>query len=234
MKIYAHRGASYDFPEMTMAAYENAINQGADGLECDLRLSKDLVPVLWHDATMDRCAKTAAVISESTYDQIRKIYPQILTLDELLDFAISTKKSLLLETKHPVPTGTLIEEIIVARINLKKSEIEKSGIKISIMSFSWFALEKVKRIDPSIDLVFLLHESTPSIAIRFTSAKTIGPGIEQLRKKPSLALDIKKSGRALSVWTVDAESDVNLCRHLGVDNLITNRPGHTRAILDLS
>ena len=46
MQIYAHRGASHDFPEMTMDAYENAVKQGADGFECDLRLTKDGVAVL--------------------------------------------------------------------------------------------------------------------------------------------------------------------------------------------
>ena len=231
MKIYAHRGASYDFPEMTMAAYENAVTQGADGFECDLRLSKDLIPVLWHDATMDRCAHKSAVISELTYLEIKANYPQVLTFDELLDFAIAHKKSLLLETKHPVPTGTMLEEILVSKLHEKSSEIEESGIDISVISFSWFALEKVKQLDPKINLVFLIRQSTPSFAIRFTSAKTISPGIEQLRKKPSLAMDIKKSGRQLNVWTVDSESDINLCRHLGVDNLITNRPGFAREIL---
>ena len=52
MKIYAHRGASHDFPEMTMVAYENAVKQGADGFECDLRLTKDGIAVLWHDADL--------------------------------------------------------------------------------------------------------------------------------------------------------------------------------------
>jgi glycerophosphoryl diester phosphodiesterase len=54
MKIYAHRGASYDYPEMTMAAFEEAVKQGADGVECDLRLSKDGVAVLWHDTDLHR------------------------------------------------------------------------------------------------------------------------------------------------------------------------------------
>jgi glycerophosphoryl diester phosphodiesterase len=216
-----------------MVAYENAVAQGADGFECDLRLSKDLIPVLWHDPTMDRCAKKSAVIAESTYEEIKAHYPQVVTFDELLDFSIKNKKSLLIETKHPVPTGTMSEEILVSKLQNKKEEIKKAGIKISVISFSWFAIEKVKKLDPSIDLVFLIRPNTPSFAIRFTSAKTIGPRIDQLRKKPSLALDIKKSGRSLSAWTVDTESDINLCRHLGVDNLITNRPGNTRTILGL-
>jgi glycerophosphoryl diester phosphodiesterase len=52
MLIYAHRGASADYPEMTDIAYEAAVTQGADGFECDLRLSRDEVPVLWHNSSM--------------------------------------------------------------------------------------------------------------------------------------------------------------------------------------
>ena len=77
MKIYAHRGASHDFPEMTMAAYEAAVKQGADGFECDLRLTKDGVAVLWHDADLLRCADDKAVVSGSTYAQLKSIYQQI-------------------------------------------------------------------------------------------------------------------------------------------------------------
>ena len=89
MKIYAHRGASYDYPEMTMAAFEEAVKQGADGVECDLRLSKDGVAVLWHDTDLTRIANNSAVVSTSSYAQLREIYPPILTLDEILDFAIT-------------------------------------------------------------------------------------------------------------------------------------------------
>ena len=56
MKIYAHRGASIDFPEMTMDAYKAAVDQGADGMECDVRLTKDNQMLLWHDADMKRTA----------------------------------------------------------------------------------------------------------------------------------------------------------------------------------
>ena len=49
MKIYAHRGASLKFPEMSLVAYKAAIEEGADGFECDVRLTKDNQLVLWHD-----------------------------------------------------------------------------------------------------------------------------------------------------------------------------------------
>ena len=231
MKIYAHRGASHDYPEMTMAAYENAVKQGADGFECDLRLTKDGAAILWHDADLKRRADNDAVVADSNYSQLKAIYPQILTLDEFLDFAIVEKKSLLLETKHPVPSHTSIEDEVVAKIQLEAKRIEKSGISINIMSFSWFAIERVKALDKNIDTTYLLHDYTPWFSARYSSARSLGPGISLLRKKPVLAKRIKETGRKLNVWTVDDPNDIKLCQHLGVDNLITNRPGFAREIL---
>ena len=231
MKIYAHRGASHDFPEMTMVAYENAVKQGADGFECDLRLTKDGVAVLWHDADLIRRANNEAIIHESTYAQLSAIYPQIVTLDEFLDYGISQKKSLLLETKHPVPSRTAIEDHVVKKLHAEAKRIEKSGIDITVMSFSWFAVERVKQLDRSIALTYLIRETTPRVSVKYTSAHSIGPGITQLRKKPALAQKIKSAGKKLNVWTVDEPSDIILCRHLGVDNLITNRPAFAREVL---
>ena len=231
MKIYAHRGASYDFSEMTMVAYENAVKQGADGFECDLRLTNDGVAVLWHDADLTRRANNSAVVAEKNYKDLKAIYPQLLTLDEFLDYGISQKKSLLLETKHPVPSRTAIEDLIVGRIHAESKRIAKAGIDITVMSFSWFAIERIKALDKKISTTYLLHDYTPWFSARYSSAKTIGPGIAQLRKRPALAQKIKSTGRKLNVWTVDEPSDIILCRHLGVDNLITNRPAFAREVL---
>jgi len=214
-----------------MAAYENAVHQGADGFECDLRLTKDGVAVLWHDADLKRRADSEAVVAETKYKKLKEIYPQIVTLDEFLDYAIAEKKSLLLETKHPVPTRTAIEDQVVEKIHSEVKRIEKSGISVNIMSFSWFAIERVKALDKNISTTYLLHDYTTWFSARYSSAQSLGPGISLLRKKPALAKRIKDSGRKLNVWTVDEPQDIALCQHLGVDNLITNRPGFAREIL---
>jgi len=231
MKIYAHRGASYDFPEMTMAAYENAVKQGADGFECDLRLTSDGVAVLWHDADLQRRADNEAVVAETSFKELKAIYPQILKFDEFLDYGISEKKSLLLETKHPVPSRTAIEDQLVRKIHKESKRIAKAGIEITVMSFSWFAVERVKALDKNISSTYLLHDYTPWFSARYSSAQSIGPGIGLLRKKPALAQKIKSTGKKLNVWTVDEPADIILCRHLGVDNLITNRPAFAREVL---
>ena len=234
MKFYAHRGASADFPEHTMAAYRGAIEQGALGFECDIRITKDEVPVLWHDANMKKEAKNSAIIANSTYAEVKSIYPALMTLNELLDLAIENKKSLALETKHPVPTGNRVEELVITELQRRKDAIKKSGINIAMMSFSWFAIEKIKKIDPTIKTVMLLGDITNKITRRFTSAQVIGPSVEMIKKSPELVREIKSSGKELYVWTVDSTEDLQYCASVGVDIVMTNRPAHARSVLGYS
>ena len=228
MLIYAHRGASADYPELTLAAYEGAVGQGADGFECDVRLTKDEVAVLWHNATMLELAGNAGLIAEMTYKEVSRAYPQILTLDEFLAFAVKSKKGVLIETKHPVISGNRIEEVVVQTLKATKG-IEK--IDVSVMSFSWFAIEKMKRLDPTISTTFLMHKNSQWFQAKFSSASSIGPGINELREEPVRAMRIKKLGKSLNVWTVDDAADIKLCEKVGVDILITNKPSHAREVL---
>ena len=228
MLIYAHRGASADFPELTLAAYEGAVAQGADGFECDVRLTKDGVPVLWHNATMLERAANRGLIAEMTYKEVSRAYPQVLTLQEFLDFAVKNRKGVLIETKHPVLSGNRIEEVVIETLHATKG-IEK--IDVSVMSFSWLAIEKVKRLDRTVPTTFLMHKQTPWFQAKLSSAKTIGPGINELREEPIRAERIKSTGRSLNVWTVDEDADIKLCEKLGVDILITNKPSHAREVL---
>jgi glycerophosphoryl diester phosphodiesterase len=228
MLIYAHRGASADYPEMTDIAYEAAVTQGADGFECDLRLSRDEVPVLWHNSSMLERAGNRGLIAEMNFAEIKQAYPQILTLDDFLDIALSHQKGVLIETKHPVISGNRVEEILVAKIRERKV---LAKINLSVMSFSWSAIEKVKRLDPKIPTTFLMNQRTLWPQVRFSSAPSIGPGINEVRANPELISKIKKQGKSVSVWTVDRGEDVELCKELGVDILITNTPAHARTFL---
>jgi glycerophosphoryl diester phosphodiesterase len=228
MLIYAHRGASADFPELTESAYLGAVEQGADGFECDLRLSRDDVPVLWHNPTMLERAGNHGFIAEMKFSEIKSAYPQVLTLDDFLDIAMLHKKGALIETKHPVITGTRVEEVLTKTLNDRKV---LSKIDVSVMSFSWSAIEKMHRLNSTIPTTFLLHDYTPFLQAKFSSANSIGPGISLLRKKPELARKIRDLGKSLNIWTVDAGEDVELCKDLGVDILITNTPAHARTFL---
>ncbi len=69
-RVIAHRGSSLAFPEHTRAAYLRALDEGADGLECDVRLTRDLVPVLLHDGRLDATTDASGPVGERTADEL--------------------------------------------------------------------------------------------------------------------------------------------------------------------
>ena len=228
-KVFAHRGASADFPEHTMAAYLAAIEQGADGFECDIRLTKDAIPVLWHDSTLDRMAKVPGKIAHLTLHEIQNRYPSVLGLNEFLDLAIAHKKDLAIETKHPVPSGREIERTLLHYLERKKEEIKESGIEISLMSFSWFAISSAQKLEMN---TVALFDGARSRAIgRFTRARTLGPSIEKIKKHPEIISEARRRGKRLFIWTVDEADDIQYCQKNGIDVVITNKPALARKVL---
>jgi glycerophosphoryl diester phosphodiesterase len=205
-----------------MVAYKAAIDEGADGFECDVRLTKDNQVILWHDPDMQRIAGNSARIADSKFSEIKRLYPQVMTLEELLILARDNKKELAIETKHPVPTGSAVEKKVMELL-----QQEKKSALISVMSFSWLALENIRKIDPEQQTVALLHDKFSFAIRRFTSAQAIGPGISAFRNKPHLNQDPRK----LFVWTVDNADDMRFCADNGVDVLITNTPSIARSVL---
>ena len=163
-----------------------------------------------------------------TFAEISRAYPEVLTLDSFLDIALKYKKPLLIETKHPVISGNRVEEILVE--TLRERQIQKS-IGVSVMSFSWSAVEKIHRIAPEIPTTLLLSNRLRFLQARFSSATMIAPGIELLRSDPLLIKKIENLGKSTAVWTVDEASDVELAGNLGVDILITNMPARARSFL---
>jgi len=228
MLIYAHRGASWNFPELTESAYRAAVDEGADGFECDLRLSRDEVPVLWHNSSMQEIAGSSRLIAEMNFKEILAIYPQALTLNQFLDIALLHRKNVLLETKHPVISGNRIEEIIVKTLRERKI---MDSISVSILSFSWNAIEKLGRVDSDVSRTYLLSSYSLWAQARFSSADYLGPGLNRIRRDPGIVEKIHNHGKKVAVWTVDDGADVELCRDLGVDILITNKPAHARTFL---
>ena len=228
MQIYAHRGASWNHPELTEAAYLAAVVEGADGFECDLRLTRDEVAILWHNPTMQERAGHSGLIAEMSYAEIAHIYPGVLTLDQFLDIALHHEKSVLLETKHPVISGNRIEEIIAQTLSDRKI---LEAIDVSVMSFSWGAVEKLHRIDATIPTTFLYGGKNVWMQAKYSSASMIAPGLNQVRSKPEIIAKIKEMGKKSAVWTVDSGADIEMVRDLGVDILITNMPARARTFL---
>lgn len=227
MLIYAHRGARKVFPEHTLAAYEEGIKQGADGFECDIRLTKDGQMICWHDADTFRMAGQRVKIASSTLAELAFAAP--MKFEVLLDLAITHKKNLAVETKHPVPSGGAIELALLKLLDSKKDEIAASGIWITIMSFSVLAVNRVKK--SLYERVFLIE--TPFF-FQDNPAPILGPGIHIVRKNPELVSKMHKKGKKVFVWTVNDDADVRLCNDLGVDVIMSDNPGQARSALGYS
>lgn len=223
--IYAHRGSSFDHPENTRAAFIAAIADGADGFECDLRLTKDNQVVIWHDSNMLRMANHKAVVAHTDYSEMKEIYPDLMLLTELLEIASKYKKSLALETKHPVPSGNEVENKIMELISPYKN------LDIALLSFSWLAIEKVAKSKTNIETVALVNALNAPIMNRFSSAKSFAPDIEEIRNHPEIVAKYQSEGKRVFVWTVNDLVDLKLCAQLGVDVVITDMPA--RAVSEL-
>ncbi|MGV0687300.1 glycerophosphodiester phosphodiesterase [Mycolicibacterium thermoresistibile] len=246
--VVAHRGASADRPEHTLAAYELALEEGADGLECDVRLTRDGQLVCVHDRRVDRTSTGSGVISTMTLDELRRldfgawhdswqpVYGTfgLLTLEELIGLVLGWKRpvKLFIETKHPVRYGGLVESKVLAMLH-RFGIASPPSARLSravIMSFSPAALWRVRRSAPLLPTVLLGPTSRylGGSAATTVGATAVGPSIAALRARPELVDRAAAQGRSTYCWTVDQYEDVALCRDLGVPWISTNYPGRTK------
>ena len=225
MRIYAHRGASGEFAEGSQAAYLAAIEQGSDGFECDVRLSKDKQIICYHDKDAKRLSNLDLKIADTNYDQLKKaINP--LKLEQLLDLAIKSKKDLVIESKHPVPTGGEIERAVHKLLKGRTKEIDQSGIQIFLISYSLLATLRNKK--SSYKSGYLVSKK---ILAKFNPTDLIAVNIEIIRSDHSFVLNQMRKGKQVIVWTVNDENDLKLCQDLGVKAVITDYPARVRKIL---
>ncbi len=248
--VVAHRGASAERPEHTLAAYDLALQQGAEGLECDVRLTRDGHLVCVHDRRIDRTSTGSGLVSEMTLAQLRRFdygtwhgahHPGgtgLLTLDELVRLALDWTRpvKLFIETKHPVRYGALVESKVLALLHRYGIAAPASAAlsRAVVMSFSAAAVWRVRRAAPLLPTV-LLGDTSRVLgggAATTVGATAVGPSIQTLREHPDLVDRAAAQGRALYCWTVDAIDDVGYCHDLGVAWIATNHPGRTRDWLE--
>lgn len=164
-KVYAHRGASAAFAEHTRAAYLKAIADGADGVECDVHLTRDQHLVLLHDADLDRTSTGTGPVGEHTLEELRAldfsswkgaripeayggVSDQFLTLPDLLDILREAGREigLAIELKHPSPYGLKLEERVLALLHEEGWTPEESRLDNIYVSFMSFDSDSVQRL----------------------------------------------------------------------------------------
>lgn len=248
--VVAHRGASADRPEHTHAAYELALQEGADGVECDVRLSRDGHLVLVHDRRVDRTSSGTGLVSDMTLAELKAFDwtawhgspgskgatgdTGVLTLDELIRLVLDWNRpvKVFIETKHPVRYGSLVESTVLALLQRYgiASPPSADRARAVVMSFSAAAVWRIRRAAPMLPTV-LLGETSRYLggsAATTVGATAVGPSIATLREHPELVDRAAAQGRAMYCWTVDHYEDVEFCRDIGVGWIATNHPGRTK------
>lgn len=206
MKVFAHRGFSYKFPEASRSAYEGAIAVNADGLECDIRLTRDLIPVCFHDRNLKRIAGSSKSVCKLSLKELREL-TDVMTLGELITLASEHGKDLLIETKHPSIFRRTVEKKVLAEINGKNN--------CTVMSFSLFAVLWLRKRIRSTGYVIghrwrLLFLPTDIVAIDY-----------QLFNKSKWARSRLES-KVVYLWTVNDVKDVKFVGQ--VKGVITDKP----------
>ncbi|MFN0279317.1 MAG: glycerophosphodiester phosphodiesterase [Pyrinomonadaceae bacterium] len=243
--IIAHRGASAHAPENTLAALQMAVETQADGVEFDVRLAKDGVPVVIHDATLNRTGHRSVSVAALTSDELNKIdvgswfnikHPKRFNSD----FASET-----------IPTLTQVLRLLqnftgLIYIELKCGEndycqlskavcdiISDSPLlpQIIIKSFKLTAISEVKHLLPQVQAAALFQPTIMKFIQRRKHIVTFAreSGADQIsihrllvtRKLVALATEMQMP---VTIWTVDNTKWLNRCRKLGIKALITNDP----------
>jgi glycerophosphoryl diester phosphodiesterase len=249
--VYAHRGSSAARPEHTLGAYVQAIAEGVDGLECDVRLTRDGHLVCIHDASIDRTSTGRGRVTRLTLAELNRYdYTSwqnrsgpgeggILTLDQLLGLATSAGRPLrlLIETKHPSRFGGQVErrlvELLVRHGLHTTAGARRLGVGVTVMSFSALALRRVRILAPDVPTVFLFDIAAPSVwqGRAPAGADLLGPSLKAVRNRPEVVRRAHDRGTGVVVWTVNEAADIDLMVDLGVDGIVSDRPAEVLAVL---
>ena len=212
--IIAHRGASAVAPENTMTAFDAAIRAGADGVEFDVRLASDGVPVIIHDETLNRTAGVRGRVSEMSSEKLRQFdVPSVAQLFELFQ---SNSLHLHLEMKSHEP------QLAEACCRLVEEYRLKDRVVFSCFEHS--ALQRIKTLDPSLKTAALFQASDAFILERARAIGADGLALHHRLINPRLIEDAHRDGFKVAVWTVDDPAWVKRAEAMHIHALITNNP----------
>ena len=216
----AHRGASGYAPENTLAAFQKAIELGADMIEFDVSLTKDKRLIVMHDLSVDRTTNGQGFIRDLTLKQIKKLKTEngeeVPTLEEVLDgFGQKIDLNIELKSKN-------IAELVVPLI-------QKKGLisRVLISSFFHDEVKKVKEIDPNIKTAILLFGvpvKPENLVDWVIKAKADGANLEYEFVTKDYIDALHKNNFFINIFTVNDPREITLMKEMGVDGIISNYP----------
>jgi glycerophosphoryl diester phosphodiesterase len=216
MLIYAHRGSSQDYPENTLLAFRHALASGVDGIELDVNVTADGVPVVIHDRSVERTTDGSGFVDEMPLARLQRFDAgegeRVPTLAEVLE---------------------LVGDAVHLDIEVKGSGIERETLAVlgafprarwAISSFDWEILRNVRRLDSSAELWPLAEQWRDEILdvateLGSAAAALFAGAYDRLSADRLRAADL----RAV-VWTVNDPAEARRVRDLGAHALCTDVP----------
>lgn len=247
VEIVAHRGASFDAPENTLASVNLAWEQNADAVEIDIYLTKDNKIVAFHDKTTKRTGGGQDIaIVDQTLAELKKLDAgswkeekykgePIPTLDEILP-TIPESKRLFIEVKCGPEIVPFLKDDL--------ARAGKDADQTCVISFNSDVCRDVKQVMPELKVFWLsgqrrdkeTGEWGPPLEELIATAQQIhADGLDlNANEKIDAAFvkQVKDAGLELYVWTVNDPAEMLRLTRAGVDGITTDRPGYMQAVLD--
>jgi glycerophosphoryl diester phosphodiesterase len=221
-----HRGAAGHLPENTMPSFEKALALGADGLEFDVALSRDGIPVVIHDDTLDRTTDLCGPVEGATFDELQRadagswrgVRAHLPSLDQVLA-SYSHRTLLNLEIKHSVRRAEIVDACIEA--------VRGRGAAAAVMfsSFDHDALRVLRAVMPEARIGVLVDSSGIEHALACAAeigAENVHPPVSLVSE--AVVARCHGAGRNVWAWTANSASVIERMLAYGVDALFSDFP----------
>jgi glycerophosphoryl diester phosphodiesterase len=227
--VIGHRGASADAPENTIAAFELALEQGADGIELDVHLSADGHPVVIHDFTLERTTDGSGPVSAHRVRDLKRLDAggwrdrrfrgqRVQTLQEVLE-RFRDRARFWVELKGGSRLYPGIEERVISML-----EIYDVLDRALLQSFDHDAIVRARSLSREIRLGMLVEEApVETTFFESAAANAICPDANLLTE--GLLANIRDAGLECYVWTVNEPALMDRLVSWRVSGIITDRPG---------
>jgi glycerophosphoryl diester phosphodiesterase len=217
MKIYAHRGYSAAHPENTLAAVQGAIDLGVYGVELDIHLSSDGVPVVIHDQDLARTTNGTGAVASKTVANLATLDAGngqgVPTLDDVLTLA----------------NGRLHFDIEIKGKNCEQAVLDVLSrhpqTNAAISSFDWDVLANVRALAPDIELWVLMDDVTDEAIDTAMSLGASTLAVDHLSVTATAMEKAAIAGLRVMAWTVNSQEEADRLRNLGVVSICTDDPG---------
>lgn len=229
----AHRGASRDRPENTLAAFDEALRQGCDGIELDLRLSSDGIPVVYHDDDLARLGRPERRVEDVAAAELRELDAglpfdarwageRVPTLQQVLErYAARTRLLLELKSARDERHDRALVRATIARI--RETSAEES---VFVLSFHDGILEETARLAPRVPRVLNARPGPrldAGLRARLPALAALSVDVRGLR--PAFGREVNEAGCALWAWTCNTARAVERALQAGASAVISDRPG---------